>query len=495
MDRSERPICLEETRVEHIRFISEWVASQTDERVLWVVGVAGAGKSTLVNTIANDCIKTGNLGAQIYFTRGRDSHNKPAHTVKTIAYQLAKFDPSLRSAIAEVIKSNGQTLASPLETQFDTLIAEPVGRAMGLVERGSVVIIVDALDECGSFRDRESFIKILSRKVNQLPHHFRFIITGRPENDLEAAFKASATIRRHEIAISADASKRDVEIYVRSRLEGLRERENTDWPSEDHIIQLAGKADGLFVWASTACNYIDDVPLKETLDNIINLPGSKPLDSLPRLYETALATDSWKQPVFRDLCRAVLGAIFTAKEPLSCAEIASLLGREQSAVRMVARFKSVLRWSDTEPIRPHHASFTDYITDPELCKDKAWFVDIPAQNRVLADLCIDHLTASLKENVLGMTLAPKRAHPWKGVCGSLPEAVTYACRYWIGHASPVPASDERHAQLPAKVHTFLNTHLLHWIEVMSILDQSRSCVILLETLHMWLPVSAYSLVD
>ena len=94
----------------------------------------------------------------------------------------------------------------------------------------------------------------------------------------------------------------------------------------------------------------------------------------------------------------------------------------------------------------------------------------------------------LKENLLGLTLAPAWVHPWKGVGEPLPEATIYACNYWINHVSDVADTDEHHAVIIQLVGAFLKKRLLHWIEAMSILGQSRSCITLLGQLLQCIPV-------
>jgi polynucleotide 5'-kinase involved in rRNA processing len=59
-DRSE---CLPETRVDILRFIEDWASDTSIEQsVLWLHGLAGAGKSALSTTLAERLRAAGRLG-------------------------------------------------------------------------------------------------------------------------------------------------------------------------------------------------------------------------------------------------------------------------------------------------------------------------------------------------------------------------------------------------------------------------------------------------
>ena len=63
--------------------------------------------------------------------------------------------------------------------------------------------------------------------------------------------------------IDSVATQEDILKFLRHRFVEIREKKKhsqlgADWPSNDKIRSLTNSAGGLFVWASTACLYIDD---------------------------------------------------------------------------------------------------------------------------------------------------------------------------------------------------------------------------------------------
>jgi hypothetical protein len=56
---------------------------------------------------------------------------------------------------------------------------------------GPVIIILDALDECGDPVSRKSLLSLLAQELTKLPPFFRFLITNRREADIDAALSWS----------------------------------------------------------------------------------------------------------------------------------------------------------------------------------------------------------------------------------------------------------------------------------------------------------------
>ncbi|KAF8797336.1 hypothetical protein BYT27DRAFT_7125906, partial [Phlegmacium glaucopus] len=62
---------------------------EESEHVLQLYGSAGAGKSPIVQTIAEMCAKVGLLVTSFFFSRLFQSWNNKKHLMALIAYQLA----------------------------------------------------------------------------------------------------------------------------------------------------------------------------------------------------------------------------------------------------------------------------------------------------------------------------------------------------------------------------------------------------------------------
>ena len=487
MDEYNRTLCLENTRRNVINDVLEWIVADNSnkaKKVLWVYGLAGTGKSTLSTTIAQITRRLHRLGAFFFFNRDIPQRNC-ATLIRTLAYQLATFDTRFCAAISRVAAANENIAGMPLDFQFEQLLS---ANALKSVEwsGGPIVLIIDALDECGSEADRKILLQVLSKGFSRLPSFIRIMAVSRPEQDIQRVLGSHSYLRRYSLDIDSVTNK-DVSEYIRHRLEEIRIKNGflgDHWPGDHKISSLANRAGGLFIWASTACLYIDGYSPNRRLSELVNERpegnSSGPFAHLDSLYETGLQSAGlWHDPLFRLDCCNILGLILCARVPLSCSVIDALLELPQdtSSLESVSRLGCVLHVSKTEPIRILHPSFHDYLS--ERCKDKPWSIDLEHHNKELAIRCIALLDKELRENICDMTL------PYLNQKRTLPEAISYACQFWIEHICLISDVTD---DIVNQIYDFLVKHLLHWMEVLAILKSHERTIRSIHDLEEWLRV-------
>jgi hypothetical protein len=257
MDASTRSECLPGTRTDIQRSIVNWAHSTSLERLLWLKGLAGSGKSTLSTTIAHALQEQGRLGAFVFFSRDVEERNQSANVIRTLAYQLASFSPIVRTAIAQAIDTTPRIAQSALRFQFTKLLIEPL-RNLPDTE-GPVVLILDALDECGGVEDRKSLLSLLSSESVHLPSFVRILITSRDERDIRYALEGQSHVLTLELNLTSENNTNDTLQFFRIRMAEIRSslRLAHDWPGDSAIFALNKLAAGLFIWASTACRFIN----------------------------------------------------------------------------------------------------------------------------------------------------------------------------------------------------------------------------------------------
>ena len=199
MDETRRTPCLENTRRNVINDVEKWISDDSNEakNVLWVYGLAGTGKSTLSTTIAQIMRGRHCLGAFFFFNRDIPQRNFST-LIRTLAYQLAAFDPRFRDAILLAVKNYNNIAMMPLVFQFETLLS---ANALKSVKwSGSpIVFIIDALHECGTEADRKILMQALLRGLSILPSFMRIMVFSRPEPDIQHALGSHLHLRPYPL--------------------------------------------------------------------------------------------------------------------------------------------------------------------------------------------------------------------------------------------------------------------------------------------------------
>lgn len=490
MDATHRKGCLHGTRTDIIDFIMEWVNITDLKRqhnVLWLRGLAGSGKSTLSTTIANSLSVMERLAAFIFFERDVSIRSDPSAVIRTLAYKVGVSHPVVGEAISANVSKYPEIVHFPLQSQFQHLLVQPMTLPGVINSASPVVFVLDALDECGTPDERETLLELLAEQASVLPA--LFVITGRPSQDICGFFEDRDHILIKELDITTKNNNEDISTFlihnlkrIRTKHPSLRRREH--WPGDERLEKLLCRASGLFIWAATACKFIDKYPPDARLEMIIKGSTAPAAEhTLDALYRTALeSAGSWDIPEFVADFRAVLGFVLIAKHPLPGNAIISLLGRAvtESCIDVISQLGCVLRLDPT--VRLLHPSFADFLFDPQRCIEKEFLFQEDALHHAIALLCIALLESVLKENLCGLTLSQEP------VQAKLSEDVAYACMYWVEHVCVTRAS----AAVLALIEGFLQRHLLHWVEAMSVQKRLSEAIRLLQCLLVWIPVSCNS---
>ncbi|KAG2150643.1 uncharacterized protein EDB93DRAFT_1327918 [Suillus bovinus] len=234
--------CLPGTRMAILSQITEWINDSRDtaQRVMWLSGPAGTGKSAIAHTIANWFNDSGGLGSCFCFDRRSGADERHKKVFSTIARDLADRDPEIRRALANAVE-HAKALKSTTDIiqQWRKLFMEPLKKFSGS-SVGPVLIVIEALDESGGAETRRNLLRILAGtlegeglpQITELPSNFRILITSRALPDISSEFQDAPHIRRLSMDdISEKDSKRDIRTFVSHELKkvsGLGDKEFGD---------------------------------------------------------------------------------------------------------------------------------------------------------------------------------------------------------------------------------------------------------------------------
>jgi hypothetical protein len=104
---------------------------------------------------------------------------------------------------------------------------------------------------------------------------------------------------------------------------------DSSWPGAQIETDLEWRANGLFIWASTACNFIEQnrAPKKPLHLLLSERPSQRVGLPLDTLYLMALEhAHDWEDDDFVTGFQLILGAIMVAKTPLSALALTAIHG-------------------------------------------------------------------------------------------------------------------------------------------------------------------------
>jgi hypothetical protein len=491
--------------------IRTWIdAGLSSERIYWLNGLAGTGKSTIAASVCEEMDRRRQFCVSFFISRKAPNLRSVQKAVHTIAYQLAECGSSQsRDAICRALQERPSVLTKSLQEQVSALVTEP------LRHMSSLVIIIDALDECETMvlgRKGTDLLSLLADSVCSLAN-VKLFVTSRNEDSLRKAFvnivqrNAAQVVQLHEIEKSI--VRDDIRAFLTHSFAKIMQDRADDflstarWPSEPDLTELLRRAGVLFVYAVTVINFVsyemtDPMEqLKLVLDTKYNSTG-QPFRLLDELYTQVLANFSFSEAPLDNTVlsqlRSILGALVFSLEPLRVHAIVELTGRNLAEVNpLVRRLAAVILGGGQEPVSLFHPSFFDFITSSERCQDTKFLLQPSIQHQELAHCCLRVMNSTehgLRYNICELvnpSVANKDVRDLDGRLGKVTEAVRYATVYWAAHLS---CGDRVGNDLKTELVSFCENHLFHWIELLSLLGRLSAAAEYLPGALIWCQVGA-----
>jgi hypothetical protein len=254
------------------------------------------------------------------------------------------------------------------------------------------------------------------------------------------------------------------------------------------MSKLIGQCGRLFIYAATVVRYIMDPcgSPSRRLSNITSQSATGFQASIDDLYGQILeqACTGMEQDEISEIRGFALLIVFL-QMPLTIKAIASLSEtkiRADELRQCLSPLNSVVNVPDKEEatVTLFHASFFDFVTDPtrcaaERCRSFKALVTSEGHEQ-LALKCLLHMNGLLKYNICGVpkevtTSCRTRTNSPDNV-GKISESLKYSCLYWAAHLAGLQPGLPG-TRIAAALRDFLRTHLLHWIECLSVLGELK----------------------
>ncbi|EPQ54783.1 hypothetical protein GLOTRDRAFT_42827 [Gloeophyllum trabeum ATCC 11539] len=460
--------CLPGTRKALLDEISQWIIGDKKEQIFLLTGGAGTGKSTVAHTIARQFKDLGRLGSPFFFGTG----GTPLELFGTIARDLSALIPEVRARLSKVDTSSRNT--PDIADQFKYFLLDATS---GLEIVGPVVIVIDALDESGDIHACKRCLEILANNIHLLPPSFRFLLTSRPDPNIEKALPQACKKQMERV----QGTSRDISEYIFATLkpqgkllEGL---------PTNTCEELAKHAGDLFQWASVACNFIKEqveweeagVLPSQKFSQIILNASRKSTQDLNGLYREVLNRlfPEEREAALR-LFHSFVGPILASYQALSMKSLSRLLSEPleniQEVLKFMGPFLDGVAPKSNLPIRPLHQSFYEFLTTSD--QAGRFFINLNAHHQMLLERSLDLINHDLTFNYCRLQTSHKSNLDQKYDEPSV--EISYACQYFGKHLEELQMpqnsqSATRTPQMDTLVHQFLTEKLLAWFEVLSIL--------------------------
>jgi hypothetical protein len=485
--------CLEGTRTQLLDEISVWMADPSAKLVYWLTGVAGTGKTTIAESVAYMAADQKCLAASFFFSRtgGSAERRRAAAVIPTIAYQLAHRHQMFRDCICSAISTDLDVGERQVVMQAKTLLVNALGGSRQSPPL-PLLIVLDALDECDKENGREGgdLIPVLLHFLEKLPFSIKIFVTSRPEPSIKNMFsRADITSSTVGLALHRDIEqsivREDIGRYLRHEFNKLAYERSVrqPFPSDADFQTLVDRAGNLFIYVRTIVMYVSS-DVEDPIDQLADVlradetRASKQFADLDTLYTQILIKAS--DVVGRDAAaqrqlRDVLASLVLVQENLPVAALAVMAGVEERESKMILRcLSSVLLYEHAshEPVRLIHHSFPDFLTRDGRCTDVRYFVSGAEYHSMLALQCLQIMNAGLRRDLCNIRDPSLFNSDVPDLDQRLDRNASvqlrYACKYWNVH---VQSAGCFRPDVITALNIFCTKHLLHWLELLSLMNE------------------------
>ena len=503
------PQCVPDTRVALLNQLQEW---NNDHKrcIFWLSGMAGTGKSTIARTIAYKFYEQKSLGASFFFSRGAGDLGHAASFVSTLAHQLADAFPLFKRYICEAITTHHNIASQGLRNQWKELIIQPLSRLNG--QRPNLNLVIDALDECENQMAIKTILQLFVETKDFAAINFGIFVTSRPETPILLGFRDMPDIIHQDLIlqdIPRSIVQHDIAIFLQYEFRqiGLK-HDLQSWPDEMKIQSLVKASDCLFIYAATVCRFVGDpkwLP-EERLDLLLqnDARGNRPTAKLDEMYTQILRCaiisdqDEEERAELGMRFKNIVGTIVLLFDVLSVFALANLLSIPTKKVEIsLESLRSLLNIPVDQnlPVRLLHPSFRDFLLDIKRCRDSHFWIDHKIVDKNIVTNCLQLMFNTLRKDICGLKTpgapVPKEQD---NINLHLPTHVQYACHYWVDHLGRADYNSRIEVGLcdNGQIHSFFQTHLLYWLEALSLTGKISQGIVMITKLERMLQVSYFS---
>ncbi|PVF92192.1 hypothetical protein CPB86DRAFT_830154 [Serendipita vermifera] len=411
-------VCMKGTRSFILDEARLWADDENGPQIFWLADVAGSGKSTVANHLAREWKSRKKLAGQFFFSRDVEQTRTSTYFFNTIAQQgLSHLGSAVRTTVVEGIRDLYDPIAASIDDQCMSLFVRPLEKTSS-----TVVLVLDALDECDPANVKRLFRDLLPQLANL--HGLKVFLTSRPESYINEIL--GHTAYPFSLTSNQELNRSDVKRFMGEKLRSIQ-------LPEAQVEALVKRSEGLFIWASTVCKILQTfLGNRDTFISNLLVQRPRQMDSVYQvaLQQGLLSTSN--EPENLQAHKRVLEVIVAAFEPLSPKAMDDLLGINNAFV-IVKHLQSVLVCTDSDvPVRFLHPTFREFLLQP--FDTHPCHINEEMAHINLAQACLDLMARDLRWNLCDIFNRPLPSDSLSDEDQSYNEDEGYLMDAWVRRA-------------------------------------------------------------
>jgi len=460
---------MEGTRESVLDEIIAWVTNGPGQKEgnqstpYWIYGLPGIGKTALAHSICEKLNVQKQFAGAFFCRRDDTNSSEPRNILPTLLYHLAKSSLPFRSIVTKHLH-NDQHITP--QSMHDTLFLEFIRSIPRHSNPDALVVVIDALDECGNTQSRAEILKVLIDAAALAPW-LKIIITSRPEVDI---IRSLGTAAKYDLGTDRGTTA-DLRNFAEFQLSLVASTWgfSTPWPAESLLNRVISRANGLFIFIKTLVLSLENCKDPGAcLEEAVQGSASAGSGSLYSLYSGIVKAHSEITGFWR-----MIAVITTAQyRPLRKAAIAELGGVKPHFVEKLVNDLSSLLYRDEAAngaIRVRHLSISEFFASNP-CDYQVDIRDAHVQQGIA---CLQTMVKQLCFNICKLedsrvantdiTDLPLRIEQ------NISDPLQYSCLYWSAHLRSTPDKTQCDAILRSLRKFIEGLYPLFWMEILSVM--------------------------
>jgi hypothetical protein len=464
----------------------QWRTSQYD-RLLWIKGDPGKGKTMLLCGIADELQKSAkSVILSYFFCQATDSRiNHATAVIRGLIYLLADQQPSLTLHVQTSYDKAGKALFEDANSWvavtkiFSSILQDP--------NLDDIYLIIDALDEC--VVDLPRLLDFIARS-SSISTRVKWVVSSRNWPEIEKGLDTATQKQRLCLELNTDSVSAAVTTFIQTKVHELATRNRYTSQTRDAVQEhLSLNADGTFLWVALVCQELSNLPGWKAVKKLKAFPPG-----LNALYQRML--DQIMKSEDSKLCINVLAVVSTIYRPITIDELVTLVElpngvdgeHKEALVEIVGYCRSFLTLRE-RTIFFVHQSAKDFLVE-KASKDPFLFQKQDV-HYVIFSRSLQAMSQTLKLDIYSLAAPGTSLDQVKPPCPDPLATIRYPCLYWVDHLLECDVGRViKEIKDDSSVYLFLCQSFLYWLEALSLMRNLSECIGIIRQLKKRVQVSS-----